>query len=262
MILQMIRYEVKMHWRRRALLVIALSNLVLIIVSALLVDNDETQDLMNSIDDHELTVDVTTIFIMLVTWMPIAFTTLLILPIALSDTIPLERQRGTAELLNSTPLTTMQFLLGKLLGAWVSVWLIFPPLMLISGIVWKIQFGAYDLLRYSTMWLISLPLLVILNGSIGILLPALFTHRRQAIALVAALLIGLMIFAGPNFRTEQAMTLHDYLHPGRSPMVLYYLTQSSSQLSDAILSVALGLLELTGLFVVMWFVLQRRESTL
>src|SRR5262245_10313066 len=111
-------YEFRMHWRRRALLIISLALLLMLVVSMLILGDSMRQ--ANGIDP-ELFRRVATATVLFSTWAPFGSSLAVVLPIMVADTIPLDRQYGVGELLDSFPLPYWVYLTGKLLGVWAAV---------------------------------------------------------------------------------------------------------------------------------------------
>ena len=276
-LLGLIKYEFKMHWRKRALLVILLTLIVVTVPVPLLigdmsmVDNvvgDETaedfeilqQGIVQDIADEQQST-TNSLTIQFFSWATLGIIMSMILPVTMADTIPLDRQLGVAELLESTPLRTSTYLVGKMVGMWVAVLSITLPLMCLSGIIWRVTSGPFELRGYLEMWLGSVTALIVINGSLGVLLPATQPTRRRAIMLVAGALFLATMFL-PNLDPDTPMTLKDYLHPWRPPFFVHYMTGlMSNNGADIFLSVSVGLAQLTLILVAMWVWIRHRIQT-
>jgi ABC-type transport system involved in multi-copper enzyme maturation permease subunit len=178
----MIYYEMRMHWRRRALSIIILTALAVLVVTILV---SRTQVDMEIVENSQ---QAATLFVVLITWSPCVVLGFL-LPLALCDALPLDRMYRVDDILSSAPLTHSIYLTGKLMGGILAGWLALLIAMVISGIVWLLIIGRYDLGIYMEMWLIGGGMLIILNGGLGILVAVGQNTQRRAIGF--ALLAGI-----------------------------------------------------------------------
>ena len=103
-------FEFKMHWRRRALLVVTLSVAALIGMILVIVSSNDTRQQLSSGTTQEL-LDIVPFF-----WIALYFCLLVLYGPIMADVVPLDRHYGVRELLDSLPLSRAAYLLGKLLG--------------------------------------------------------------------------------------------------------------------------------------------------
>jgi hypothetical protein len=272
-LLGMTRYEFKMHWRRRALLVTTLALGVCIGFMILIAGNDFRQ--VNLSNSSAAARQIITSGIILSIWAPIGVTLALLLPIMIADTIPLDRQTGVRELLNTLPLAPSTYLLGKLLGACAAVLAGMSILMVVSGLAWWLQVGPYDLGKYLEMWVVGVFSITVMNGGLGVLVAAGQPTRRRAISVVVGVMA--LFFFVLTF-TPDPDSLTSLLSIIRLPIINYYIFsntpsalagQSVSGLSGnnllpsvqtVALTIVAGIVELVIVGVVVWGWTRWRES--
>ncbi len=225
-----VRYELLMAWRRRALLVMggffllaligftamqppaqsALGNIVRVDTSV----NPPTITRQDPATG-ELTVEETTDeFIqtlppalqnislpllsntqLIVTMIAVIFPVLVAITVVVffAESIPLDRQYRVHELFNSTPLTNAAYLGGKLLGAWAALGLTLLLVMISFGIVARLIVGAFDPLYYLQTWfLVVFPFAFTCTGW-SVLAASSVGSRRKAIIIGLILIPGAMI---------------------------------------------------------------------
>ena len=66
-------------------------------------------------------------------------------------------------------------------------------LMVVIALVWWLQVGAFNLGWYAQVWVVGIASVVILNGSLGVLIPAAASNRRQAIVIAIIGMAALVI---------------------------------------------------------------------
>lgn len=257
----MIWYEFKMHWRRRALTVVMLAMLSMVLITLALSASQEFRNVMNS-DSESLDVSPETLrtyMIVFMNWGYIAVVLALILPIVMADTIPLDRQLGAQELIESLPVTPEVYLTGKLIGAWAAMISAVLPIMVVSAAVFWGLHGAYDLGAYFAMWGVGALSLIILNGGMGVLLPAMQPTRRRAIVLMLGLVFILPIVLGANL--DNPTSLIDYLLLIRAPIITHYVSINRGY-EGLVNAISIGLIELVLVWVGVWRWWLWRESHL
>ncbi len=184
----MVRYEIKMHWRRRALLVVTLALLVISVGFALLMG----ASLQGVQFTPDVEFDVSLAFIPS-SWFGIYVTLVALLPVIVSDTIPKDEHFGVRDLLDSLPLSPGVYMLGKLVGMWVSVTLGLLFVMVMSWVVWLLILGFFNPRAFLETWLIGAVLVMVMNCSMSMLLSAWAKSRRSAIS-VGVVFTTLCIF--------------------------------------------------------------------
>ncbi len=122
-------YEFRMHWRRRVMVVAALS-MASICVAALLIGGLEIQRVSREMGAFAGEVDIVPFFGLLIYFMMIALFT----PIA-AEAVPVDRQFGVYELMQTLPLRREIYLMGKLAGLFVSQLAGLVVVMIVVGFV-------------------------------------------------------------------------------------------------------------------------------
>lgn len=222
-----IRYELLMAWRRRALLVMGGFFLVTLIgftaiqppsqpiigdivevntsanpptitrrdaATGELIVEEATEEQIQSVpqalrDISLITLSSTQMVVMLVA---IIFPVLVAITVVVffAETIPLDRQYRIRELFNSAPVSSLVYLGSKLLGAWAALAITMLFVMIGFGIFARITLGAFDLTYYLQSWLlVVLPFALTCTGW-SVLAASGAGSRRKAI------LIGLVLLPG------------------------------------------------------------------
>jgi len=260
----MIVYEFKMHWRRRSLLVLTLSMLLMALFTSLF-GGESTVNMLDAVSGSSVSEEnanfAFTIAVMIAVWMPLGVVLAFVLPILISDTIPLDRQYRVDELLNTLPLSPSTYLLGKLLGGWLAVLSGLALAMVIGTGSWLLQSRAFDLWLFAQTGLVVCLSLTILNGGLGLLLGASQPNRRRAIILTIIAFVIFSVFIGSS-----SLTLAS---PIRWELITYFIpieTEGLEELPDlgitkeVILTIVWGIAELIALFAMLWAWLRSQEK--
>lgn len=247
------RYEMKMLWRGRSLRVILLALLVINIVTALEVKERRS---------HYPVGVITWVGVDSIVWSNISVVLALILPVILADSIPKDRQFGVCELLDTLPVTRAVYLLGKLLGVYRSLFPGLIALMVAIGASYHFILANISWSGYLEMWCVGAGGLAIMNGGLGVLLPATQSNRRRAVALMIVVLVPSYLAGG-----DMSRSIVTYLSPARFPFLMYHLinlggrfSRSQFTFDDVLLSFLVGLLELIIVGVVVWAWPRWREN--
>jgi hypothetical protein len=210
-------YEFRMHWRRRALLVITMAMSLLVIISILLLGDSLRQPISIDPELYRSAVTATVIFS---TWAPIGVSLAVILPILVADTIPLDRQYGVRDLLDSFPMSHGVYLIGKLLGVWAAVLVGMGAVMILVGAAWWFLGGSYNIGNYVEMWIVGVAWIAILNSGLGVLICAGQPTRRRAIMVAVGIVIVSLSFLGGSLQGNDLMGIAS---PMRGAILSYYL---------------------------------------
>ena len=105
----------------------------------------------------------------------------LLLPLTLSELIPLDRQYGVRELLNALPLTANLYLAGKLLSVWPLLFIGLVLAALLSGALAWLQNGPYHVGILASFWITGLLPLALFSSLVAVMLSAGQSSRRRAI---------------------------------------------------------------------------------
>ncbi|MBL8163040.1 MAG: hypothetical protein JNJ61_13730, partial [Anaerolineae bacterium] len=115
-LLAVLRYEFRMHWRRRPLIVMTLS-LVVMNVFILLIGKEGFDRVLAGAPTNEL-VDLVPLLLNVTYVVILAF----FVPLS-ADAVPIDAQLGTRELLDALPLKAHTYLAGKFMGMALSLML-------------------------------------------------------------------------------------------------------------------------------------------
>ncbi|HEX2908191.1 MAG TPA: ABC transporter permease subunit [Phototrophicaceae bacterium] len=218
----MILYEFRMHWRRRPLLIMTLA-FTLITVAAVLIAGDS---LLKPNDLDVSTYNrVVTAYAIFTTWMPLGIGLVFILPVMVADTIPLDRQHGVRDLLDSLPVSRAVYLTGKLIGTWVAVLIGVGVGLFFCALVWRLRAGAFDVGKFAEMAIFGAGAIAVLNSSLGVLLAVGQPSRRRAIVVVTGFLT-LFIFVLPLLMNNwdlRGSFNNETLNPIRIPIINYFM---------------------------------------
>jgi len=255
------RYEFKMLWRRRALIVLMLS-MALILTAAPLLSSD-LDSIANIADVDKDNVDTAlSLTVALATWLPMATMLIFILPVVVADTIPLDNQYHVDELLNTTQLTPATYLAGKLLGVWVATLIGLAVIMVIVSATWVMQIGSFDFRMYLEIWMVNAVAVTILNGGLGVLLAVGQPNRRRAVLVVIGLFMMLIFVL--SFDLGEAWTLGS---PVRMSMMTYFIpTEDTETLvttvfnREVMLSIAAGFIQLFIIWSIAWGWLKYQQN--
>ncbi|MCA9960393.1 MAG: hypothetical protein KC443_15230, partial [Anaerolineales bacterium] len=141
-------YEMRLQWRRRTMLVVILSFLSLMGFFNYLQYRSMIEQ--NVLD---LPLDIATITV--VTGLtPIGMLVMMLtLPPIVAETIPKDRQYGVDELLLTTPITSALYLIGKVLGVWLSLTIMLVTIALVEWGMARLAFGPISMKTYLAVWL-------------------------------------------------------------------------------------------------------------
>jgi hypothetical protein len=178
----------------------------------------------------------------------------LLAPIFVADLIPKDQQLGVRELFDTTPLSKGAYLAGKLVGGWLALLSSLLIVMIAAGIFWFLRAGGLDWGIYLEMWLVGAVALVIINGGLGIILPApLSTRRRAILAMIALLTVS--FFLGNQAVGEDVWSLV------RGPIIIHYIGENFETTRPLYLqSIAIGAAQLVLLGSLMWAWMRWRDA--
>jgi ABC-type transport system involved in multi-copper enzyme maturation permease subunit len=264
-------YEFRMHWRRRALLVMILAFVVLTGASILIAGGSLLKP--ENLDETRYQ-QVVSAYAIFTAWMPLGVGLALILPVMVADTIPLDRQYGVRDLLDSLPVSRAVYLGGKLAGMWAAVLIGLGMSLAFVALAWTLRVGVFDLGSYVEMALVGAAAVAILNGGLGVLLAVGQPTRRRAILVVIGAL-ALFIFVLPAITNNWDLRLSfngQILNPLRMPIINRYLFNVQAEAGLSIESAALmvppemvrdtilaGLAELAAVWALAWGWLRWRD---
>ena len=248
-------YEFRMHWRGRALLVLTLAIGVMNLFSIWIF----------SANMLPIELDATYAAAGLIS-APLTLTLAVLLPIIISDTIPKDQQYGVRELLDTLPLPKWVYLGGKVLGMWAGTLFGLLIVMIVNGIFYQFTIGNLNLRVYIELWLFAGASLLIINGSLGVLIPVGQPNRRRAVILMIALFVLPLGFAAQIFDTTSVLA---YINPIRPAIVMYYIGNMGQNVSgnlnmftsrDVVLTILVGLIQLALVTALAWGWLRWKEN--
>jgi hypothetical protein len=169
-----------------------------------------------------------------ITWLGVSLIAILLTPLVVAETIPKDRQIGVRELLDTLPLPSAIYLLGKLLSVWLTLLVGVGLAALISGGVWWVWVGPFPGGQDLAVWGGGAVLLILINAGSGLLLAAGQPTTRRAILVaggyVLLCLVGLIFIFSPE------VSLWSRLNPARPAVMLYYLLGSQEAGGNDILT--------------------------
>ena len=216
----MIRYEFILQWRRAALPSLLMGLAITPVLGAFLARDKFSGYLTVGALTPESAQAHITAEIMLITWIGLCLILIVMLPIMVAETIPNDRQLAVHELLDSLPLSPGVYLMGKLLGLWFSLFVIFSTAMLIAGGVWWLVVGPFNMVIYLELWLVGAVALAFINAGLSMLLAAGQPTNRRARLIGGA--FSLFCLAGIGLAFSTFGTFWDLLNPARPVPLLYY----------------------------------------
>lgn len=263
------RNEFRLQWRRRATLVIVLSATVFPLLMALLIRSGGRETLQPLVEAGVFsTIEAQkrlTESIISVSFAPMYTILLLLVPPVVAEIIPKDRQLGVAELFDSTPLSIVAYLGGKLLGMWFSLLFGLCLNFLITLVAWRWLLGPVLLLPMLETWFFAAGSVLLLNGGLAVLLSTGLRNRRWAVLIG----IGVAMVALINLGTSLPHNLYFYLNPARPAFLDYYALRAFAQIGnllnvttemrDVWLTVLGGLVELAVAGFLAWGWLKRKE---
>lgn len=263
------RNEFCLQWRRRATLVIILSTTVFPILMAMLIrggGQDMIQPMVEAgVFSAREAQERLTQSILAFSFAPMYTILLLLVPPVVAEIIPKDRQLGVAELFDSTPLSSVAYLAGKLLGMWFSLLFGLCLNFLITLVTWRWVLGPVLLLPMLETWLFAAGSVLLLNGGLAVFLSAGLRHRRGALLIG----IGVAMMALINLGTSLPHNLFFYLNPARPAFLDYYALRAFAQIGsllnvttemrDVWLTILGGLVELAVAGFLAWIWLKRKE---
>lgn len=259
-------YEARMHARRRPLIVITLTMLIIIPLQIFLLGD------IGAVAGNLLNTDIAlmsaaqaqnyyTVNVVIMTWVVVFCVLTIILPTIVADAVPLDNSEGVSELLNALPLRSGVYLAGKVLGIWLAMTGSVLLCMVVIGVLWWIKTGGYDMLAYLDMWLLGGLMLGLINTAFAVLLASVQGSRRLAVLMNGVLLI-LPSLLLPRILYEGSEI--GYLNPIRYPTLNWYLNSIQRYLNapeiwqygwtsrDVLLTIAVGLVQVALLALIAW----------
>lgn len=216
-ILAIAHYEMLMHWRRRGIKVLVISLILILTAAVLILGATDTTNTGGNLDQLvNQYIDLTIIFL---TWPALASLLIFVVPILFSDSVPIDEQQHTRELIQSLPVTPVQYLIGKLIGLWYSLLIGLAVALIVNALAWRLSAGSYDGWRYLEFWLVG-ALVMMINTGIALLIGATQpTRSRAAVVFIGVLVLSILLL------NPQDESLLAYLSPARFMILNHYIGQ-------------------------------------
>lgn len=168
-------YEMRLQWRRRAMLVVVLSFVIMMSFFIYMQYRSMAESGLS-----ELPIDMATITLVMGLAPVGMLVMMLTLPPIVAETIPKDRQYGVDELLKATPMTPGLYLVGKVLGTWLSLVVMTTVIALFEWALARIAFGPIKISMYLTVWLQGIMPLSFFVSGMSVLLASRQPTRRRA----------------------------------------------------------------------------------
>jgi len=255
------RYEFLMHWRRRALRVVALTLLLCASAGALIVSADPNiAPLLGAAPVR----DGSDVLITLGTLPVVLMLVIFVFPIVIGDSVLIDVQGGTTELLDSTPITVSGYLAGKLLGVWTAGLTAAFAVMVVTGGLWALTLGAYFIGLYLEIWIVAAAIIA-LNGGLALLIGATQpTRGRAAVLLFGVFALSIVLGTGSLTAPTPLMLIS----PARLPVVNAYMIDPVGANGLRLVSAnvapafAAGIVELGVAFAAVWVWMRWQKANL
>ncbi len=213
----MARYEFKMQWRRRTIWGLSLAVLIASVAIALFV-----QGMSDRYPDSETQL----MAVMSSSWMVIYFILIVFAPLGVADVIPIDEQMRVRDFLNSAPLPYIVYLLGKLIGTWLTVFSGMCFALFISCLAWLWLLDAFDfglMLTAFPAWTFRIAPLVAMNCGLSVLLAARMKRRRSGIfvGIAVGLISAWFLSAGFAAIENGIADFGLYISPSRPIFILF-----------------------------------------
>ncbi len=215
-------YEFQLHRARRGFKVMTLT-FVLSSGVALLVGADLTQFMPTMLPLETMPAVqaqlIKGLILVTISAGPIIIVAALLLPLLVADSVSLDRQRRTDELLESLPLSSAVYLAGKVAGVWLAALVSVTIGTFVVGAVWWLRVGAFNPLPFLDMLTAGVLPLMLINGALGVLIGATQPSTRRAILAVIVLLILPALISPAAFSNTGLLALL----PGRLTALTHYI---------------------------------------
>ena len=269
-----IRYEVRMQWRRRTALVVMLPLVLLPLLYAVFFKSAQLAPPANLTAERLAQQESAnaTAFNWALAYILLAFA----LPVAVADTAPKDRQLGVSETLGSLPLGPGVYLSGKVISVWLMSLAGLGIGVVLNAIVWRVAVGPFDPRVALQVWLLGALPVALINSALSVLLASRQATRRRALFVGAAFVMGcavMLVIGLDQLRTMsgEIISFGQSLNPGRPALFLHYMfgihgawgnfSQSVQAVApeSATVSILGGALEVAVLWIVVWGWMRWRE---
>ncbi len=221
-----LRYEFLIQWRQRVALIASFGLCFMCVLLmfelrnslSLFAEKTLTPQQLSEVNRQLSTVAVLTLYTLLHIF------SLLVFPIILADTFPKDKQYGVRELIDTLPLSSASYLIGKVSASVCSVLIALGLPMIVLGVGWWLIVYPFDVGAYLGMWIVALIPTALINTALCVLIASGQPTRRRAILIGIVFAFGCLLFLSFGPKT----TLPDYFNPGRMLPFKYYLMYASS----------------------------------
>lgn len=276
----MIRYEFLLQWRRVALPALVVGLIITPVLGAFIAQENfrgyraalATGTLSLEVAKAEITAEM-----MPMMWVGISLIVVMMIPLAVADTVPKDQQTGVRELLDTLPLSPGTYLAGKLLSLWLSLLVSIGLAAFIAGAVWRLMVGPFQMDIFLDLWFVGAVLLALINAGTSMLLGAGQPTNRRAILVGGAYV--LICLAGMGFVFSTAAGWWRFFNPARPAVMLYYalgypdavkgnddliraafeFVQQVASREDVLRSLGAGLVQVGVVWLIVWLWLKRRK---
>jgi len=238
------RYELLMHWRGRAILVMTLAMLVMTIIPVILVQHQLPGEINSA--------DVSAKGMVFIIFTTVASVLLFIMPVVLANSIPKDRQLNVHEILASTPLSPAVYLNGKLLGSWLTVISGVVVVAAAAALAWGLLVGGFNVALYLQTWLVAGLPIIIINIGMVVLLASPLSDLRLAVLVGVLFCYFFPVVIGFEPRGDWL----DLFNPMRPALFFPYsgvMTDYRPTVVNGWQTTLMGLVQLAGLWGLAYF---------
>lgn len=170
-------YELWLQWRRRSLLIMGICFAAILLLFLFLVTNQleppppEMSEMGVTAATFSLILGITPVSLLLL---------LLALPPIMAEAIARDQQLGMAELRDTLPTSVGLYLIGKVIGVWVSITLMVALVGVLSGLFGWARLGALHIGPYVRIWLTAILPAGLFASGLSVLLAAGQPTRKRA----------------------------------------------------------------------------------
>ncbi|MEO8608408.1 MAG: alpha/beta fold hydrolase [Chloroflexota bacterium] len=266
----MIHYEYLLAWRKRAVLVVAITLFAAVLVGATLINTLLSSALI--VNPSGLSLEqarhMTTLSAIMSTWPLLSVVLIFVAPLVVADTITYDRQNGMSELFGGTPLPYGIYLTGKVIGVTLLLLTALLGAMVFGFVVWVLKTRGLDWLPFMDMWLVGGGLALLLNVPIAVLVGSTQPNRPRAVVAV------LVVFLIPMALSAVFGGVFGYASLTRSSIFDYYINlfpegvlnpsnlniQSALATRSVQLTTLIGSLEIIGMLFIARFEMYKRRQ--
>ncbi len=175
-------YGYLIHWRRGSLrllmsMIVLVPFMITLIILTMLPEIEAGQSYWSLAYDAETRLTGMALF----TLIPLAVVVFLLIPFLTAETIPMDRQYRVREYSDALPISSTDYLVGRVLSVWVGLLIAILLSILVNGLIFRALIGAFHLGLWLFAWIIVIAPLCLLLSGLSILLSAGHHTRRKAL---------------------------------------------------------------------------------